>query len=46
MSVTDTNQNKAFSGIRRKNCNEILPENSKKVKKPKFQKHSCVIGLQ
>ena len=46
MSVTDANENKAFSGIENKNCYEILPQNSKKTKKAKFQKHFCVIGLE
>ena len=32
MCVTDTKENKALCGIRKKNCNEMLYENSKKVK--------------
>ena len=46
MSVTYTKESEGLREYEEKNCNEILSENFKKVKKPKFQKHSCVIGLQ
>ena len=38
MSVTNTNESN-HSVEYEKNCNEILPENSKKVKKPKIWKY-------
>ena len=46
MSVTDTNENTPYAEYEIKNCSEILSENCKKVKKPKFRKHFYVIGLQ
>ena len=41
MSVTDLYENEAFNGMEyeNKNCNEISSENSKRIKKAKFQEH-------
>ena len=44
MFVTDINENEVE--CENTICNEILSQNTKKVKKPKFRKHSYVGGLQ